>query len=614
MKESAFGLTLGPRNTGCRLSERMFRVAVLAVIGMGASAQVRPQNGDLFFDAVDVNVVNIEVLVTDKSGVPVTGLSREDFVVFEDGREVELSNFFEVVEGRAVAASTGPDDPPPVPETERLQLVVFIDNANLGPHSRRRIFADLRQYLSQRLTPDDRVMLVVANDSVEIAQPFTNDPVKLLAEVKRLEKQLGKQAQLDIEYRTLMRGIQQASLASPAQSQSESQFFFDSAVREAATLAREVGRLAERRFRQVQATTAALERFTDTLAGMKGRKGVVYVSDGLPVRAADSLVEAWIGKYENWILQTGESELTRELTSLTSLDFDASRELSRLVTRANANRVAFYPISAPARGVGSTISAEVPGGAMSGGGAPVALGVTNVENFSREDSLLRLADGTGGRAFTRSTNISGLLAQMKSDFSTFYSLGYQRGPAELDEEKQHSEHRIRVEVRDGDLEVRYLKSYREKTPIDLLEDRTLTAMHYSIVDNPLGVRLVPGKPVATGRNRYEVPVMVQVPFQRLLLLPQNESHTAQVTILVAARDERGGVSPFQRIEVPIRIPNEQFAEAMRGAAGYAMNLAMKGGKQRISVGVRDHLAQVDSTLNLELLVGGPEESSPAESS
>ena len=97
--------------------------------------------------------------------------------------------------------------------------------------------------------------------------------------------------------------------------------------------------------------------------------------------------------------------------------------------------------------------------------------------------------------------------------------------------------------------------------------------------------------------------MVQIPCQSLLLLRQEQSHQGQVTLLVGARDEAGGVSPFQQVEVPIQIPNERIAEAMLGAAAYQMKLAMRSGKQRISVGVRDHLAQVDSTLNLELTVG-----------
>ena len=113
-----------------RMAPLATAIAAAALLAAGSPATA--QDGDLFFDTVDVNVVNIEVLVTDKAGVSVTGLSREEFTVYEDGEEVELSNFFEVVSGQAVANDAGPDTPPPVPDTQRLQLVIFVDNANPG--------------------------------------------------------------------------------------------------------------------------------------------------------------------------------------------------------------------------------------------------------------------------------------------------------------------------------------------------------------------------------------------------------------------------------------------------------------------------------------------------
>ena len=572
------------------------------------------QEVDLFFDTVDVNVVTIEVVVTDKSGMPLTGLSREAFRVFEDGERVELTNFFEVIEGQATVMSAGPDDPLPVPETQRLQLVVFIDNYNLSSRSRKEIFDNLRDYLKSQLAPDDLVMLAVANDDIEIAQPFTSDPAEILETLDRLEGQIGQQEQLEIEYKSLMRRLRQASLARPPQRRAESPFVFESAVMEAEELADSIELLGERRFRRVQATARALGEFSNTLAGMRGRKGILYISDGLPVRAADSLVEAWMTKYESWIQQTDSSRLLTKLTSLISADFDASRELRQLVAEANANRITFYPLSALARGGGGHISAAVPGAAMSDTGGPSSLDVVNIENFSREGALLQMAEGTGGVPYTRSVNIGGLLSQMKTDFSTFYSLGYQRPAAVADgadgSAEGKKEHEIRVEVDGDDLKVRYLKNYRDRDPLDLLEDRTLTALHYGIEDNRLDVRLVPGQPTVTTKNRYQVPISVQIPFSRLLLLPQDENHAGQVTILVVARDQNGGMSPFHRSEVPVEIPNERMADVLQGAAAYPMTLAMRRGRQRVSVGVRDHLGQIDATLNLELDVGENGASAP----
>ncbi len=584
--------------------------AVLAgglLLGPAGSAQ----RSDIFFDTVEVNVVNVEVVVTDRDGRPVRGLERGDFTLLVDGDEVEISNFFEVAGGRTAGEAEAAPDPGaasllPRPDTERLQLVVLVDERNLNPANRNEIFRNLRDYLATELLPSDQVLLVRLSDGVEIVQPFTNDPVVLLDTLAELEKRVGRQMEFDTDYRLLMRQLQLASTALPDTGAGpESPFAFEAAVTDAQRLAQQIEVLAEKRLRNVRATAAALTEFTESLAGMRGRKAVLYVSDGMPVRAAEALVEAWVGTYETWIQQAGIGQLQRTLNSLItrSMNFDAASDLRQLVAAANANGVAFYPISAPPRRSRSIISAETRGSSVTGGRGPESLDVTSLESFNLEDSLLRLADGTGGVAFTRSVNIGGLLEQMRRDFTHFYSLGFT--PAE-DDGKRDRPRKIDVRVTAAGLEVRHLKAFEERDPLERLEDKARWTLHYGFEDNQLGVRLRPGEPERTGRNRYEVPVMVMIPFERLLLLPQDELHAAEVTLIVAARDQRGGVSKFQRIDFPIRIPNDRLAAALTGAGAYEMRLQMASGHQRIAVGVRDHLARVDATAVVEVDVGAEE--------
>ena len=51
----------------------------------------------IFIDRVDVNVVNVEVFVTDRDGNRVADLTADDFEIYEDGRLVEVSNFYSAV-------------------------------------------------------------------------------------------------------------------------------------------------------------------------------------------------------------------------------------------------------------------------------------------------------------------------------------------------------------------------------------------------------------------------------------------------------------------------------------------------------------------------------------
>jgi VWFA-related protein len=269
---------------------------ILTVLMTGSHllAQDEDLRVELFFDTVDVNVVNIEVLVTDKDGNPVRGLERDDFEVYEDGRLVDLTNFFAVENREAVMTGLGmegeiDDEFVPSPKTKRLNLVVFVDNLNITPASRNVMFDSLREYLTTELDPRDQVMLVTMNDAVQVTQEFTNDLSLLLAALDRLEKQVGRHAQYEADHRRLIRTIQSARLF-PRPVGLESQANFESAVLDAERTAFDVRQLAERKVQKATATCEALSAFTESLAGMQGRKAVLNVSDGLQTRPADSRI------------------------------------------------------------------------------------------------------------------------------------------------------------------------------------------------------------------------------------------------------------------------------------------------------------------------------------
>ena len=49
-----------------------------------------------FFESIEVNLVNVEVYVTDKKGNRIPGLGKDDFQLFEDGKPVQITNFYAV--------------------------------------------------------------------------------------------------------------------------------------------------------------------------------------------------------------------------------------------------------------------------------------------------------------------------------------------------------------------------------------------------------------------------------------------------------------------------------------------------------------------------------------
>src|SRR5262245_39562309 len=151
-----------------------------------------PATGDQgFFESVNVNVVNVDVYVTDKSGKRIQGLTKDDFEIWENGKKVPVTNFYAVEGGKArmigdepvpAVAQPAPGAPPgtakpaPLPEDQRLRLVVYIDNFNLHPFNRNRVMRELRAFLGHKLNRDDQVMLVTYDRELHVRRTFTSDP------------------------------------------------------------------------------------------------------------------------------------------------------------------------------------------------------------------------------------------------------------------------------------------------------------------------------------------------------------------------------------------------------------------------------------------------------
>ncbi|MDE2851359.1 MAG: VWA domain-containing protein [Acidobacteriota bacterium] len=155
-----------------------FLVVAFAVLVLAAS----PGAGqdvplpDLFADTIDVRVVNVEVVVTDREGYRILGLDASDFELLVDGRPVPVSYFTEVDDGRAIA-SLEDGRPPASLETRATNVplldldepvgtnfLIFLDQFSVVRRYRERVLDRLEQEL-HLLRPDDRVAIVAFDGS-----------------------------------------------------------------------------------------------------------------------------------------------------------------------------------------------------------------------------------------------------------------------------------------------------------------------------------------------------------------------------------------------------------------------------------------------------------------
>ncbi len=549
--------------------------------GLGGAQVSNPGGVEGFFESIDVNVVNLDVYVTDKRGNPVVGLRQEDFEVFEDGKPMPITNFYAVDGGQPVSGSdlaivpegvpSAPQGGPvaetaaSLPEEQRLHLVVYIDNFNIRPFNRNRVFRRLREFLNDQLQPQDRVMLATYDRSLHNRHPFTSDAQLISQALFEIETLTGHAVHQDSERRDLLRAITEA--------QSVNEVFW------------QIRTFAESSYNDLTFAVDALREIVDSLAGLPGRKALLYVSDGIAMKPGEEMFYALMQKFNDTSVIS------------TSHDFDASRLFDQLADQANANRVSFYTLDAAGLRPPSASSAEV--AELAQAGFASFYDSTMVSNL--QAPLRTLAERTGGQAILNQNDVGPALARMATDFDTYYSLGFtpsHSGSGRLFDLE------VRVPGR-KDLVVRHRSAYRDKPVGTRMADGTMATLLFGEQRNGLGVELAVGTEAADSQERgfYLVTVVVQIPIGRLTLIPHEAFHVGKAKVFFAAMDEEGGLSEVQEVPVDLRIPEARLEEARGQQYAYEVQLRMRPGPHRLAVGVLDEVASEASFVSRSFVVG-----------
>ena len=140
-----------PRSPGTAVSS----VCIAAALVGALSAQERP-TGQGFSFKTGVDLVNVSVTVTDANGHFVTGLKRDDFVVYEDGKPQEIAQF----------------------DAERVPVSLGIALDTSGSMLGEKIVAAqgaLNRFLFDLLGPQDEIFLYRFDSRPELVQSWTRD-------------------------------------------------------------------------------------------------------------------------------------------------------------------------------------------------------------------------------------------------------------------------------------------------------------------------------------------------------------------------------------------------------------------------------------------------------
>lgn len=581
---------------------RSFATLVLLVLtapGIALRAQ-EEEPAATFFETVDVEVATVDVYVTDRQGNPVVDLSRDDFELRVDGRPVPITNFYAEVGGRpAMVDWDAAEETPPgatgaqIPPEQRLRIVVFLDQTNIRAGNRRRVLDRLREFLRHDVRREDAISVVSLTDRLHIHSDFLNDPATVSRIFDEIEKTSHRDSSEETERRRILSELARGHTGGGTSPFRQDPITgFSDAEANARMAESEIRAYAATEYHRTRASLNALERFLGSLAGVPGRKALLYVSDGVVNRPGEDLYIAWRNAYgassEN--PNVPKFDPNSDYTSLVG-NFDLTPEIQRASAAATGARVTLYALDA--EGDHATVARS----ALLEGGAGTTEVLSTIEANVREP-LEFISGSTGGRRIQASNRLATDLRTIATDFDSYYSLGFR-----LEGEQQRSSReidvRLRADQRKGRI-VRHRGAHQIKVPDERAGDAMLAAIFYNAVDNPLGLRLVPGEPTRREDGSVVLPVIVEIPVANTTLVPAEGTADAYLSIFVTVKDKAGDARRVQKLPFHLRIPTEKLNEAMSDRAHHVLPIVLQKGDQQVAVGVRDEVAATMSTARLEV--------------
>jgi VWFA-related protein len=538
--------------------------------------------------SVEVSITNVDVVVTDAKGRPVTDLTPLDFVVTQEGKAQAISNFSFVRNTNAPvvpAAETAPPGPSPAvspapapPGPAGARLVVFLDFLHLTAPNRNRAVASLAEFLPRTLGPRVEVQIVSWDRALRPRGAFTSDGTVVSGVLEALK---GESTLGDAPAREKSRlfGMIDSALNADARTRGP---LIDQAI---STLRG----WCDSQAHDVDATLDAARSTVATLSGVEGRKILILVTEKLPPSPGRELWEYFQRGFDRVSRGPKVGNTNSAMTEMTWKDFDRSASFRGLANAANGAGVSLFMVDASGLTGDTLLSAE-----FGGTGDNVNEGLATLD---AESALHLLAEETGGAAIVGRNNLALALESLEPAWTSYYSLGFESSTS-----KPGVPRSIRVSVKRPGVRVLTRRNVIERTADQKVADAVLSGVHFPKTRNPLRASLHVGAPAKDGKL-WVLPLEFKIPFDTLTLVPESGRARGRILFTSAAATADGRLSDVTSERVPIDVPEAELASLTGKPFMYTARLKLRGGPQTLSLALTDEISRTTSYVQTRVLVG-----------
>src|SRR5580658_2314430 len=503
----------------------------------------QPQNYTL---SVRSQLVVETVVVKDKQGKPIEGLTAKDFTVTEDG----VAQTVRYCEYQTLP-STPIAEPPQAPSDEDIKLykrlartqitpepsgeshyrdhrllALYFDMSAMRQGDQLRALSAAEKFVRTQITASDLVSIMrYSGGSVDVLQDFTVDRNKLLS---ILETLVVGEGQGDVE------SPDDASSADTgaAFGQDDSEFNVFNTDRQ----------------------LSALQTAATMLGQLNEKKSLIYFASGLRLNGIDN-----------------------------------QAQLHATVDAAIRAGVSFWPIDARGLVAQAPLGDATRGSPGNSGMYSGTAALANTSNFQQsQDTLFALAGDTGGKALFDYNDLSKGIVQAQQAVTSYYIIEYYTTNANLDGRFR----KVKITLNDANAKLDYREGY--------YAGKEFSKFNAVDKERQLEDALMLGDPITEltiameinyfqlNRAEYFVPLVVKIPGRELALAKRGGSDHTLIDFVGEIKDDFGGTTVSNiRDSVNIKLSDQTSAQLAHQPIEYDAGVTLLPGHYTIKFLARD---------------------------
>ncbi len=550
---------------------------------------------------VSVRLVLVDALVTDKEGNVVKGLGPQDFSVLEDGKVQNVTNVSfeqpallarEVRSQRAALPPNVTTNRPAFRMPSGQVIVVLLDSLNTRTKDQSYARLELLKYLGTQVQPGQQIAVYTLGNSLRLLQDFTDNPALLKAAVESFQPNVSVQMMIsDLDARMPRtsgaqpesKGVQIRDMAVPLQRMQD-------------FLNEQINLITDAR---VGTTLTAFRWIAQSVAGLPGRKNLIWVSGSFPLATYSRII-----KYSADGSAANDPSYVRAEHEYE----DMIRETSSVLNDA---QMAVYPVDA--RGlIGQLLGGAEETGLTLGGtlktgseyGQDLQMASSGLQET--QATMQQFAGDTGGKVFLNRNDLDHAVALSMQDGAAYYLLAF--SPTSKVDGKFH---KIEVKVNRPGVSVRSRRGFYALPTSD-------DPKYARVRDGEVRMAMQAAAPVATGvifdarvqppapAAKMKVPVDFLVDPSTLYVEDAGGgSKRLAIEFHAVAYQQDGKVAGQRDVATKATLKAADFASIQQQGLLYHLDLELPPGLYKLRLGVVDQHSGFIGTADFPLQLDAP---------